>query len=450
MREGAVRERPVVSDTSDLLFYIALALLPVDGTTLGIPLPYWTPLSPWLLIAYALVNWRYLRSVVRTFAPFFIFSCILVALSCFGWMTVNVHPVAIAKSFIGIVMFLACLASLEVMFHVKHASWKPAVTVLVVTYSFAFFVGIVQFVALKGGFESVTMFFQRMMYRSYVAVRPQFLFAEPSYIGMHLFGVLLPVYWLTQDRRLPALIGVFAIGSIAMGAGVRIILDCTVAAILWFIADANFRRRAVRWGTAVGVVVLAGVLGGAVALNPRLGSIASKGLIAGDGSMTSRIFHMFAPAQAWWDDPWHFAFGFGAGNISDAVREGFGSAYRTFLELGGKTNREIEWMANPPAETFTMSAYTSFITEFGVIAFVALMALVMVWVTRNHAWNRKMVCWLLLVAYLYVQFEAYGFYALALVVWGAQSFTAVHPQRDVKQITMSEDVVFLPPARTTY
>lgn len=46
MRLSAMREEAIARDVSDLLFYIALALLPVDGTTLGIPLPYWTPLSP--------------------------------------------------------------------------------------------------------------------------------------------------------------------------------------------------------------------------------------------------------------------------------------------------------------------------------------------------------------------------------------------------------------------
>jgi hypothetical protein len=417
-KEVAAPRGFVAGDTSDLLFYIALALLPVDGTTLGIPFPYWTPLSPWFLIAYVLVNWRLIAGVVRTFLPFFVFPIVLAALSSFGWLTIGVHASAAIKSFIGIGMFVACIAALEIA-HIKRLPARAIGTVLVTTYSFAFLVGVLQFVAVQAHFESVTVFFQRMMYRQYVQERPQFLFAEPSYIGMHLFGVLLPAYWMTRDRRLPVVIGIFAVGSIAMGAGVRIILDCFVAAILWFVADANFRKRAVRWGTVAGVAVATGILGGVVALNPRLGRIASRGLIAGDASMTSRIFHMFAPAQAWWDDSWHFVLGFGAGNISDAVREGYDKAYRTFLELGGKTNPEIEGKANPPAETFTMSAYTSFITEFGIIAFATLVVLMVVWVTRNHAWNRKMVCWLLLVAYLYVQFEAYGFYALALVVWGA-------------------------------
>ena len=52
------RREPIVEDASDLLFYMALVLLPVDGTVAGISLPYWTPLSPWFFLAYAVANWR--------------------------------------------------------------------------------------------------------------------------------------------------------------------------------------------------------------------------------------------------------------------------------------------------------------------------------------------------------------------------------------------------------
>jgi hypothetical protein len=100
------------------------------------------------------------------------------------------------------------------------------------------------------------------------------------------------------------------------------------------------------------------------------------------------------------------------------VKQGYARARDLFLSLGGKTNMEIDGLVNPPANTFTMSAYSSFITEFGALAFIALVVMVSVTVTRQHVWNRTVACWLILVVYLYVQFEAYGFYALVLVVWG--------------------------------
>ena len=51
-----------------------------------------------------------------------------------------------------------------------------------------------------------------------------------SYIGMHLFGVLLPLMWLMRGRdriyakRLRNLIVVYAIGAVLMQAGTRIVL----------------------------------------------------------------------------------------------------------------------------------------------------------------------------------------------------------------------------------
>lgn len=44
---------------SDMLMFAAVAMLPFDGTKIGIPLPYWTPISPWLFALYVIINWRY-------------------------------------------------------------------------------------------------------------------------------------------------------------------------------------------------------------------------------------------------------------------------------------------------------------------------------------------------------------------------------------------------------
>ncbi|MEK0216949.1 hypothetical protein [Bifidobacterium mongoliense] len=408
----------IISEPSDLLFYAALALLPVDGTVAGIPLPYWTPLSPWLFLAYALVNARLLRTVARRYLPFVLFPLLLVLVSFYGWTTVGFHGWAAARSIGSVVLGLACLASLEIALRVKRLPWRPMVTVLVAVYWFAFLVGVVQWAGVRWHVQGIRQFFARLMYRNYTWDRPQFLFAEPSYIGMHLFGVLLPVQWLTKDRRLAVLIPVFAAGAILMGAGTRIVIDTVVAGVLWLLATVNFRRRGATIAAVAGLSGAAVAAVGAVFLDPRLNRLASDGLLKGDGSMSARIFHMLAPAWAWKHDLWHTLFGWGAGNISTAVRTGYWGARRWYDARGGLVNMEIRGLVNPPVDTFTMSAYVSFVTEFGALALGLLALLVVVWTSVNHAWTRGTVCWLVLVAYLYVQFEAYAFYALPLVVWG--------------------------------
>ena len=228
--------------------------------------------------------------------------------------------------------------------------------------------------------------------------------------------MLLPVYWMTRDRRIGWLIPVFAIGSIAMGSGTRIVLDSMVALLVWLVATVNFRSKAATMGFVVGMGVAAVSGIGAALFHPRLNALVSHGLLAGDSSMSARIFHMLAPMWAWKHDVPHFLFGWGAGNISDAVRTGYEGARRWYDAHGGAPNWEIDGLENPPAETFTMSAYTSFITEFGIICFLALVAMLLIFITVRHAWTRRMVCVALLSAYLYVQFEAYAFYTVPLLV----------------------------------
>ena len=69
---------------SDMLMFAAVAMLPFDGTKIGIPLPYWTPISPWLFALYVIINWRYLRDTARRFLPFFLFPLLLVLTSVYG------------------------------------------------------------------------------------------------------------------------------------------------------------------------------------------------------------------------------------------------------------------------------------------------------------------------------------------------------------------------------
>jgi hypothetical protein len=428
--------QPLLADPTDLLFYAALALLPVDGTTAGIPLPYWTPLSPWLFLAYALVNARHLRVFARRYLPFVLFPLLLVLVSCYGWTTVGFHGWAAARSIGSVVLGLACLASLEIALRVKRLPWRPMVTVLVAAYWFAFLVGVVQWAGVRWHVQGIRQFFARLMYRNYTCDRPQFLFAEPSYIGMHLFGVLLPVQWLTKDRRLAVLIPVFAAGAILMGAGTRIVIDTVVAGVLWLLATVNFRRRGATIAAVAGLSGAAVAAVGAVFLDPRLNRLASDGLLKGDDSMSARIFHMLAPAWAWKHDPWHTLLGWGAGNISNAVRTGYWGARRWYDARGGLVNNEIRGLQNPPADTFTMSAYVSFITEFGVLTMALLVVLVVIHVARHHAWNRTTICWLVLMAYLYVQFEAYSFYALPLIVWGVKWLDARRPDAKVSRLVL--------------
>jgi hypothetical protein len=76
-----------------------------------------------------------------------------------------------------------------------------------------------------------------------------------------------------------------------------------------------------------------------------------------------------------------------------------------FLPVDG----EISGLADPLTDTFTMSSYGSFITEFGLVTMTLLVILIIGGAITSHNWNRHTFCWLILTAYWYVQFEGYRY-----------------------------------------
>lgn len=411
----------LITDVSDVLLVAAIATLPVDGLKIGIAMPYWTPIAPLFFVLYAIFNVKYLVRSMRKFAGFYVFFIALIALSFFGWMTIGFHTLHVFRTLFALLAGLACLASLDIAFRLKRVSRNKALILLMVVYWLVFVVGIVQWYGCKTNDASLTALFERLMERNYMPRKPQFLFAESSYIGMHLFGVLLPLFWLTKRRSLAVLVVVFAVGSAIMGVGVRILIDAVVALLLWVVIAIPWGKKSVVIPAVAGLGAIGA--GGAVVLShdSRVQSLLGQGILQGDFSTFARIFRTICPLMAGYHDHAHLLFGFGAGNLKDAIKRGYQPACDWLNARGGDTarNGEIGLLANPHTEDyyFTMNGYVSFIAEFGVVMLIALFALVIAHITINKAWNKRNICWLLLLMYLYLQFEAYAFYAFWLFIW---------------------------------
>ena len=406
----------LIRNTSDVLLVVALVTLPIDGTRLGIAMPYWTPIAPVFFTLYVLCNLRLFLRSMRRYLGFFLFLPLLVAVSFFGWLTVGFHGMYVFQTMFALVSGLACLASLDIAFRLKRLDWNKAVTLVVVVYWIAFVVGVLQWLDSRYGIGPVTRLFQHLMERNYVPRRPQFLFAEPSYIGMHIFGILLPLFWLTRRKSLELLVLVFAFGSACMGVGVRILIDTVIALLLWAVIEIRWNRARNIIAAFVGIGAIG--IGGTLALlrNTRVQSLLQHGLMQGDFSMLARIFRSLAPMLAGLHDPVHLVLGFGMGNIKNAMLQGYDDARNVIIAQGGdpSSNGEIGLIANTDNSTyyFTMNAYVSFITEFGIIMLAAFLILLLAHVTRNHAWSKTTICWLILLCYLYI-----AFYALWLYIW---------------------------------
>lgn len=203
-----------------------------------------------------------------------------------------------------------------------------------------------QWLSIRLHAKPLTDYFSHLMYRQYISDnsvwgggRPQFLFAEPSYIGMHLFGILLPLMWLMRGRdriyakRLRDLIVTYAVGAVLMQAGTRIVIDSVVALLIALVARTDWHdgARRVRGMLQILGACALGLLG--VLADSRLSAIAENGA-EGDGSFFARIYQSLDPICGLLTHPWTLLTGYGAGNIINAVWAGAAKAGRLLDGLG--------------------------------------------------------------------------------------------------------------------
>ena len=464
-------------DRNVIWLLLGIALLPVDGTTLGLYAPFWSPISPALFAVYCLCNWRQLHIVAVKYLPMFLLPVACIILSIPGWLRFGIHFNAAFMSFTGLFGMLATLGALVIAFHIKRIPWNMPIRLLIAAYWCSFAVGVVQWFSIHLRFEPLVNYFSHLMYRQYITDssvwgggRPQFLFAEPSYIGMHLFGILLPLMWLMRGRdsiyakRLRDLIVVYAIGAMLMQAGTRIVIDSVVALLIAIIVHNTWhdRKQRLRGMAQFAGACLLGLLG--VLADSRLSSIAENGA-QGDGSFFARIYQSLDPLCGLLAHPWTMFTGYGAGNIINAVWAGASKAEQLLNGLGMNGGAATGFAAGVNADTvWTMCAYTSVIAEYGLIGLAMLVGASMVCMTRGRTvcrggadgassdelahgvcvadvadvaggnsgggvagagsgesgvWHKTVICWLVLVAYLYIQCENYAFAALPLLVFAA-------------------------------
>lgn len=88
----------------------------------------------------------------------------------------------------------------------------------------------------------------------------------------------------------------------------------------------------------------------------------------------------------------------------------------------------VGFAAGMNADTvWTMCVYTSVVAEYGLVGLVLLVIASIVSMTRvfdtaaagHGVWSKTVICWLVLIVYLYIQCENYAFVALPLFIFVA-------------------------------
>ena len=193
---------------SEHVFKLAVLFLPFENFFFA-PSSGWATITPIILFIYMLLNYKILFEYIKKYKKIFLIcSCILffnIILSLFMYFNL----VKIINSMIPIVLGITILVSFNIYYQ-KEKDIKSLSNLIFYSYLVSFFIGVVQFLSIKLDLNFMDTFFNFIFKRSYFGYnRVQFFFTEPSFIGMHLFGVLFPYYMFTKEKKILGLIIAF-------------------------------------------------------------------------------------------------------------------------------------------------------------------------------------------------------------------------------------------------
>lgn len=243
--------------------------------------------------------------------------------------------------------------------------------------------------------------------------RVQFTFTEPSFIGMHAYGVLLPIYLITKNKNLLYELIILVLLSLVFGSGLRILLDTMVVICIYLIDKfKNSKKVIMIFILAIPIIFISGkfTYNYLYDNNARFRNIINNGS-NGDASAASRWFRIDASMNGYKNNLPHFIFGYGMGNSTLAIRDGYYDALLNYTNSFTSEVRRLEYSYDDNA---SYSMYIRLISEYGII-WTLLLLLFIGKLFINSKFKHRLLL-LLVTAYLYVQFDSLGFYSLWLCI----------------------------------
>lgn len=397
----------------DWIFKIGIFMLPFENLFFA-PSSGWATITPIIFFIYLLFNLKLAIKSICKYRYIFIFLIAGFIISAINYSFVGVEIRNLINATISLALGITNLISIDIYFRQKNNKIDKCVKLLIITYTISLVIGWIQFLTIKLDIEILKDLFINIEKRSYIKYnRVQFTFTEPSFIGMHLFGILLPIYMYTKKKTLLSLIGIFAISAIIFSSGVRILIDMivviTICYIIYFIK--NRKNKKVIISTIMLLIIILTNFTILYKTNYRIKSIINNGIYA-DGSLASRYFRINASVKGVANDC-RLLTGYGLGNELLAIKSGYEQAMN---EYKSSYTNEMEQLANPSYTDDSVSycLYTRITSEFGIIFLIATITYIYQLSRKSSDLYLKNYIWILF--YIYSQFESYAFYTIWLYI----------------------------------
>ena len=400
----------------DIIFKIGFFIIPFENFFFA-PSAGWATLSPILFFVYLLFNIKAaLKSIVR-YKEIFIFIVASLILSIINYLFVGVNISNFINAYISLGLGCVTLISFDIYFLQKKNKINEAVKMLIIAYLISFIVGWIQFFSIKLDIEPLKNFFVFLDKRDYMIYnRVSFLFTEPSFIGMHMFGVLLPLYIVTKNKKIIALIIAICLSALFFEASVRLIVDIlaiiTILGVGYIIKNRK-SKKVIATSSIVVVLLVIGTIG-LYRTNGRIRQILNKGVYA-DGSLASRFIRIDSSLKGLKKDIPHTLFGYGMGNAILPIREGYNEAIKGYREVNGDyILKEIETLPQTESDSVCYCMYTRIVSELGLIMTLIAIGYIVRLAIKSKSYT--MIMYLFIMLYLYVQFDSYAFYTVWIYI----------------------------------
>lgn len=380
----------------DTLFIIALCTIPFDNLFFA-PSRGWATISPILFFIYLVLHWKSIKinkKVLLFLTIIMIWQVILLFIYGFNFDAFIDSLETIA---LGITFYYALYLRYTVYKNDPNRDGKY----LYIAYLLSFIYGLIKLTPLAGMLSILEK-------RTYA--RLAFSFTEPSFISLHVFGVLFLFTYLVTDEKLAnkmITLGICFLGlSMVKNSSSRCIIDVGVFFILFVVsAIVRYKKYMVR-NLLIFILCLACVPL-LIKQFPRIGSIINAG-IYGDASLASRWFRGNAAIKGLELNPLGLLFGFGIGNIYIPFGDGYS------LALSQYRNSYLSEVLGLAGTTNITSLYIlplKMIIEFGLVVFLIASKLLISKKKSIDGFVLVMTIW------LYIQFDSYAFYSIWLITF---------------------------------
>lgn len=401
-----------------IIFLIGVFLVPFDNWIFA-PSAGWASISPYFfMLSFLLamlempqqteqfIIWLIKRTTL-VILPLMLTSLIAYVLLGFSYKLFLITSV---KVFLG-VCFLGCLF----LFYEIYDGWYKSIAVaLICGYSLSVLFGVVQWISLSVGFEANT-FFKFISARNYND-RVQFSFTEPSFTSAHIYGVLLPYIFIfiscydrllfNYIRVLFALIVLFLTISVITSSSLRLVADSVlILLVLLLILPSRMKLKAILFFFILSLSIAPLLPKSMTDRLTNVFSMSENEVV--DISAAVRKFRIDSALNGYSNNPYAVLFGFGFGNSSIAMEEGFDSTYSKLLV----SSSEIDNLKTSP-DGLTYSLPVKILVEHGL---VGLLLIYLILFRKTHKF-----LYLTFIA-ISAQFDSYAFYTLWIYIFAVHN-----------------------------